>query len=815
MTLSPHTRRLVATAQVVALLFAMSVVASPAAAQVDASPIDANGVIIMWEDGVIRSASVGRELDRLGLHVRCTLRDGRATVVEADPEEIVALVEELSHLPGVASVEPDHHVQIAWEPNDPYYTSGDQWAYSRIQGPSAWDVERGENSVVVAVIDTGADLTHPDLAGQLDVVNDRNFTVPSTATTYTVAADDHGHGTHVAGIVAAATNNGVGVAGTAPGVRILPLKVMDASGNGDSSAVVAAVDYATSVGVDVINLSLAITGGGQSAVLEAAIQDATAAGVVVVAASGNAGTSGVFYPAAYPECIAVGATGRADARATYSNYGAALDVVAPGGEGNQVDSILSTYWSSGTSTYAYAQGTSMATPFVSGAVALLRSYAPAATGADIRSAIELSAKDLDSAGFDVYTGHGLLQLRNALDYLGDAVAPITTSNAKAVYDAAASIVLSASDGTGVGVEYTWHALDGDSPVTGEVVSTGIMGVHSLAFGSVDWAGNRETTKTVGFTVRGVPDVSRVYGPNRYSTAVALSAATFADGSAPTVVMASGENYPDALSASGLAGVLDAPLLLTAKKYLPPEIAVELRRLGTKRVLMAGGIAAVSQSVENALVSMGITVERIQGPNRYATAAAVAARIAQESSAPLPVAFVVRADLFPDALAVSSLAASQGWPVLLTSSTSLSLEARQAIVGLGISEVVIVGGESAVSAGVANAIAALPGVTVVRRSGVNRYETAASVVGYGITRGWVSTGFMGVATGANFPDALVGGVIAAERSGVLLLTEPGVLSLPTRDIVVANGTNHLPIWVYGGTSAVTDTVKNTLAVLRFQ
>ncbi|MBN2822153.1 MAG: S8 family serine peptidase [Coriobacteriia bacterium] len=902
MTLSRVTHRLVAGLQV-AVLLATLVVVAPAAAVTDPGSADAHGVIIMWEDGAVHSAAAEQGMQRLGVLSGHTFLDGQATVIEAEPEEISGLIEELSAIPGVASVEPDYPVSIAWEPNDPYYQSGAQWAYSRIQASRAWDVEQGDASVLVAVVDTGADLTHPDLSASLDKVNDRNFLLSFTDPGYYTAGDDNGHGTHVAGIVAACTDNGTGVAGTAPGVRILPLKVMNSTGGGDSSDVAEAISYATDVGADVINLSLALGYGDQSAAIQTAIQQAAAAGVVVVAASGNDYSSSVRYPAAYPECIAVGATGPTDARVSYSNYGSALDVVAPGGAVTVADEqILSTYpvsLSSGVG-YGYMSGTSMATPYVAGAVALLKSYDPAATSAEIRSAIEVSAKDVGDAEFDVYTGHGLLQLRNALDYLAgtdttsptttsnivahyddsasitfsasdpgglgvgatyykvdsgttqrasaftltgygsrtvqywsddvvgnqetpnsetlfidDTCAPVTSSNAASAYDSTATVTLSASDGTGIGVESTRYSVDHAALVSDTKAVVTEMGEHTLSYGSVDKLGNKETTKTVSFTVRGVPDVSRVSGSNRYATAASLSALTFSAGAESTAIIASGADFADALSASGLAGAMDAPLLLTAKSYLPSETSAELTRLGVKRVIIIGGTAAVSTTVKSALQSKGISVERIQGVDRYATAATVAARVAEErGSDPLPVAFVVRGDAFADALAVSSLAASQGYPVLLTKTTSLSSATKSALLDLGVDEVVIAGGTAAVSTAVKSAIEALPDVTVTRRWGETRYETAASVVEYGLTRGWVSPAFVGVATGADFPDALGGGVTAARNDGVLVLSEPLKLSSPTSTVIVKYGSDHLPIWVYGGTSAVSSTVQYALQALRF-
>jgi len=853
--------------------------------------------IVVWREGASGIETAEAALERAGMRIERTMLGGRAGVIE-DPElDTATLVKQLETLPGVLFAEPDQKVYATAIPNDPEFEH--QWAYTRIQGPDAWGVERGDPDVVVAVIDTGADLDHEDLLGQLDTVNDRNFLLAPTDANYTVADDDNGHGTHVTGIVAAATDNSKGVAGTAPLVKVLPLKVLNSSGEGQSSDVIPAIEYAVSQGVDVIYMSLALQYGTQSEALHVAIQQATAAGVVVVAASGNNGSTGyVSYPAAYPECIAVGATGVDDARVSYSNAGTALDVMAPGGSAvaQTVDnSILSTYPGN---RYAVKAGTSMATPFVSGTVALMRAVDPTLTVDEIRSAIEMSAKDIGAAGFDTLTGYGLLQMRNALylvagtdstppvttsnvvaayddianivftaddgaglgvgatyytvdggtlrrgtsasvtgygtrvvgfwsdDVVGnaeatktveffidDTIPPVTTTNAVSAYDSQATITLSANDGSGSGVTGTRYSLDGSAFTTGTVVSVADDGGHTLQYQSVDACGNTESLRTLTFTVLGVPAVSRVAGANRYETALALSRSTYGDGSASTVILASGEDFPDALSASSLAGVLDAPLLLTTRASLPAEVAAELIRLGASDAIIVGGVPAVSATVASQLTGMGLQVSRIAGTDRYDTAARVAARVATETGAP-PVVFLARGDTFPDALAASSIAAAQGFPVLLTRTSSLPAETSAAIMTLGVSTVIVAGSTAAVDANVFAQVEALPGVSAIRRGGANRYDTAASIVNYGLDQGWIHTAFIGVATGVNFPDALVGGIVAAEKDGVMLLTSPTALSAQTRTIITDNGVDHMPVWVYGSKVAVSDQVKNAIAALRF-
>lgn len=272
------------------------------------------------------------------------------------------------------------------------------------QRPNQWGLDRLRVSALaasapgaagtVAVIDTGVQGTHPDLAGL--VAPGRDFT--------TVAggrgdADPNGHGTHVAGIIAALAGNGRGGQGLTPGATILPLRVLDASGAGYDSNVAQAVIYAADAGADVINLSLGSP--GSSDVLAGAIAYAHERGVVVVAAGGNARTSGspVNYPAAYPFVIAVAATDRDDTDAPYSNIGSYLDLAAPG------SSILSTYKNS---DYMLMSGTSMASPFVAAAALAVTFTSPSLTPDQVQSALTSTASDLGPRGADTRYGAGLL-----------------------------------------------------------------------------------------------------------------------------------------------------------------------------------------------------------------------------------------------------------------------------------------------------------------------------------------------------------------------------------------------------------------------
>jgi thermitase len=273
--------------------------------------------------------------------------------------------------------QPDGEVQATATPNDPYFSQ--QWALQNtgqaVDGMSGtagddigasyvWPHATGAG-VTVAVVDTGADATAPDLQGQL-------VTGYSWLNGDTDTQDENGHGTHVSGIIAALQNNRVGVSGVAPGAHVMPLQVLDASGSGTDTNVAAAFDYAGSHGIAVVNASLGST--SPSAVIEQAI--AANPDTLYVVAAGNDGTdnddqSTPFYPCDYtlPNLICVGASDQNDQPASFSDYGAnSVDLFAPG------VNILSTWLSSGgTAQYAYADGTSMATPMVSATLALMLS----------------------------------------------------------------------------------------------------------------------------------------------------------------------------------------------------------------------------------------------------------------------------------------------------------------------------------------------------------------------------------------------------------------------------------------------------------
>ena len=320
--------------------------------------------------------------------------------------------------PRVSYAEPNYLARAAYLPNDPSF--GLQWNLSQISAPQAWDVAADASGIRVAIIDSGADLDHPDLGVRARLVYGYDYVRGDT-----IPDDEAGHGTHVLGILSAVADNGQGVAGLAWNVRLLLYKVLDANEVGTSANVAAAIVSARGNGARIINLSLTLSGDSQT--VANAVNEAANAGVLLVAAAGN-GNSSVAYPAAYPQVLAVAATSSQDRRAWYSNRGPEIDVAAPGGlaEGQ----IYSTLPRS-KGTYGYKYGTSMAAPHVSALAALIWSLDPSLTRDQVRQIILDTADKVDSAtypyvnGRNDYLGYGRI---NAHLALRRALPPVLTAS---------------------------------------------------------------------------------------------------------------------------------------------------------------------------------------------------------------------------------------------------------------------------------------------------------------------------------------------------------------------------------------------------
>jgi thermitase len=314
------------------------------------------------------------------------------THFQVTPERGFAFLIHLRGRPDVEFAEFDSTAHVLFVPNDPYYNtpyasshygSVTQWGPGAVSAPTAWDVTLGDPNIVLAVVDTGVDCSHPDLVTKC--VGQQSYVGTVT--------DGFGHGTHVAGIAAAATNNGVGVAGICPSCSILSVKVLDDQGTGFISDVASGITYAADHGARVISMSLG--GSGRTETLHIALQYAVAHNALPVCAMGNSGSgSNTPEPAYWYDCLSVIATDKNGARAGFSNYGIKADVAAPG---VAYLSTMPTYACTLTTTYGYytnydaLSGTSMATPVISGIAGLLLSRNPSLTPAEVKGLIMAGA----------------------------------------------------------------------------------------------------------------------------------------------------------------------------------------------------------------------------------------------------------------------------------------------------------------------------------------------------------------------------------------------------------------------------------------
>jgi len=318
--------------------------------------------------------------------------------------------------PAVQAIEEDHRVHAAITPDDPSWAL--QWGPQIVRAPAAWDLHTGSPSVVVAVLDTGIDLQHADLSGQLwtnadeipgnGLDDDANGYVDDVygwnvldGGSNTVD-DDYGHGTHVSGIIAARGNNGLGIAGMAWNSRLMIVKVLDENGDGYYSGLAEGLAYAADNGAQIANLSLG--GSASSQILQDAIDYAHARGTLIVASAGNSSTD-IQYPAASDHTLAVAASTESDVRARYSCYGPEMDLTAPG------SLIYSTCMGGG---YCFKSGTSMAAPHVAGLAAVLLAQRPGLTPEQITQRLIETAHDLNEPGWDPYTGWGRIDAYSAL-----------------------------------------------------------------------------------------------------------------------------------------------------------------------------------------------------------------------------------------------------------------------------------------------------------------------------------------------------------------------------------------------------------------
>lgn len=373
-------------------------------------------IIVKFKDGVSQ-----KERERVYKLLNAVkIREGYKAhyhVLTIGKGKVIEFLKKCEKYNEIEYAEPNHLYYTNAAPNDEFYSY--QWHFPLIHHKEALEFSTGEG-VTVAVIDTGVAPNGPDGFGSRLILG-KNFVKRNSD-----PIDDNGHGTHVAGTIAQETNNGIGVAGVAPNATILVIKVLNEFASGPADQVADGIRWATDNAANVINLSL---GGSEfNKTMFRAVNYALKHNVVLVAAAGNAGIPVVSFPAGYEGVIAVGAVQFDKKRADYSNGGPDIDVMAPGGntfkdqnDDNNSDGVLQetlftdvlkgpgSIWN-----YYFLNGTSMATPHVSGIAALLLSLNPSLTPDQIRTIITETAEDIGEPGFDNETGWGLVNAEDAV-----------------------------------------------------------------------------------------------------------------------------------------------------------------------------------------------------------------------------------------------------------------------------------------------------------------------------------------------------------------------------------------------------------------
>ena len=803
-----HARRLAAAG----LAGLLNVAGASAAATAEPAPAGDDGpahLLVAWRPGTSR-ASTEADVARVGGTVDAEVAPlGVKVVALPDASDAAAALADLAADPNVAYAEIDQHVKAAETvPTDPLWPQ--QWGPVKTKTSTVWDTTTGDPSVIVAVLDSGVDATQPDLAGALlsgrDLLNNDND--PN---------DDTGHGTQVSGIVGARANDGIGIAGYCSRCAILPVKVLGPDG-GSLSTVAAGITYAADNGAKVINMSLSAP--APSTTLTNAVSYARSRGAVVVAANGNDGDGVPQYPAASPGVIGVAGTNESDGRYSFSSFGFWAELSAPG--------CHTAPRQNGTWNNTFC-GTSSATPAVAGIAGLLFAARPTATAAEVERALLTSAAPISGGT----AANGRVDAAAALAALtappppAGAGLPAAPTNLTATSANGAVVVAwtpPASNGGAALLAYRVTASPGGAVAQAGPAATSVpIGLlanganYTFTVAAVNGVGSGPTSAPSPTISPRLVTIDRVAGAGRIETAVALSRRAFSG--ADDVVIARSDDYADALAASPLAGDLEAPLLLSTTASLASAVGTEVRRLRATTAYLAGGESVLSPAVEAGLRAAGITtIERIAGVNRFDTARLLAEQVGGTAVYLTEGANDDPARGWPDAVAVSGLAAFQSRPILLTNRDELPPETKAALVTLGATSATIVGGTTAVSAPVATAAGDPDGngvsqVSVSRLGGATRWDTARLVAdravgaGAGIHRLWM-------ATGLDWPDALAAGPAAANKGAVLLLLDGQDLagSPAASSWLTSQNRRFLEAVVVGGTGSVTTGAETAVGVL---
>jgi subtilisin family serine protease/putative cell wall-binding protein len=798
-------------------------------------------VIVRWEDEALADDVMAAS----GLtEVETPVTGAPVEELATGGQPVEQILVELNANPAVAYAEPDYVVELTevavTAVNDSL--TADQYSLDRMAVRAGWGIETGASNLI-AVLDTGVDFTHPDLAGRTvtgyDFVHDDG-----------TAADDNGHGTWVSGIIAAKANNGAGVAGITWSDKILPVKIMDANGTGSTSDLARGIRYAADRGAKVINMS--VGGFPTSQAVEDAVDYAWGKGAVLIGAAGNNGIDQEFYPASYAHVVSVSATQLNDEFTNWSSFGPSVDVSAPGA------SVLTTNCAScmpDYGSYTYISGTSFAAPNTAGVVALMRARYPDKSNQWIVDRLKATSDDLGYPGWDRRYGVGRVNAYRALGGSPPA-APrpggdgLEANNALAsarsiplgtvrpsIYPAGDVDYVSVSAPRAGRLTVSVTAVDDTRPwpwVRSALHVDPVLEVYR-ADGTrvvrVDNATNSFATERASITMaaagRIVIKVSN-HLPNGNRSAYTLATA-YLDNAAPTIASRSPAAGTTNVSRTGpfgvtfneaVTGVTGSTLRLkdangmavaasvrydsatrTASIAPASTLAAEARYT----VSVTSGIHDVAGNALAAsswsLVSGTRVVARISGADRYAAAAALSRASLRPGVALVALATGTN---FPDALAGAPLAAANGGPVLLVTRDTIPSATATELRRLAPRRIVILGGTASVSDAVLRAARGYTAGGVTRLAGADRYAAAAAISRAFAARG---VGSVYVAVGTKFPDALAGAAVAArDRVPVLLV---GANSIPAATATELTRLAPGRIVLLGGTASVSERVRRGL------
>lgn len=806
---------------------------------------DADRVVVIYRDKNLASSEVRVLQEAVDEPGDILVLRPDVVVVEATKGRGRALAKRLRSLSGVAAAATIGTVRAleTVPPNDMRYPfdQGAVVGQQAYMGPdAAYPYSMDIEPVWDAIFNTDQYAAEPDRAGVSIAIIDSGCTPPLMEDTDRIVpvwnyvdrnADTSDyfsvrHGTRVTGIIGAQADNAYGTSGAlhATESKLLIYKVLDSTGSGTSDDTMIAMMDAADDGAKIINASL-----GEPAVIDwptspydttydlspdyelrhawqQVVNYCSSKGAIVVAASGNYANdqwaggdtyTDVLYPAACAGTLAIGSidplTG---ATSAFSGYGPELSMMAAGVR----------VWSTSTSgTSSNTQpGTSYAAPLVTGALATLWSLAPDVSAAQIASFAKMSADaSLEDPGYDVRTGFGRFDAGSMYQAMIAAL-PVqsTPSNFSATAGSGFETTLTWSPAHGSNVHYRYGYVGGSSyfttATTGRLLlpSDGAHSVYVRAYAD-DRFDTLETTGSVVSLNTGMLPLSsaRFEGSDRYETAASISRAAYPT-TAPVLVIASGENWPDGLAAGVLAKTVGGPLLLTRSGSLPASIRDEIVRLQPQHVYLIGGRNAISSTTEGqirALSGVSYAVERLGGADRYATAALIAGKVNTLGGAHDGRAVIASGVSYADALAGSPLAARAGWPILLVKSDSVPAATTMALGQLGAASTLVLGGTSAV--GVA-AVAQLP--SPVRVYGSDRYATSRAIASY--MQNLYGSSTLGVTRGGVFPDALAAGPLLAAYGAPLVLADGLTPELASwlggwadnaQDIVLLGGSDAIP------------------------